>query len=85
MDTYEIIHPIITQTYGKSSYINGMARDIAEKIDEFDVAIGPILPFECYESERTRRLTNWLWNWQSGGSTAARTADKIIVALDEQH
>jgi hypothetical protein len=72
--TVGIVAPILTATYGASSYVDAFARFLAEKIDGRD-----------WDSRgREHMIMSLCWDWFSGGTLAARAAAKIDAALGEE-
>lgn len=76
MDTQQLrsaITPIVTETYGTSVMSLAMVDDLVQKIQDFTPR---------YEEEtREREIMLTVWNWFSGGDTAASVARKIEAVL----
>lgn len=77
MSTYEKILPIVTEIYGDGIMAEGLAKQLAEKVEDFDPS-----EFDYHGDEQREdmiRLT--CWNWFSGGGTAEIAAERIEEAL----
>lgn len=81
MTTAEKITPIILETYGSSltDYTQTFINDVAKVIDEYPESQQAKLGE--YGRSREEVIMLRLWDWMSGGDTAASTAKKIEEIL----
>lgn len=76
MNTADTIRPIITATYGTGDYAQALVNLLADRIDDW--------PNVKPHGGRGRKymITNTIWDWMPGGSTAEAVAAKVENALD---
>lgn len=79
MTTQERIRPIIERTYGTNAKSEGLVKDLAEKIDNYE----PTDPNEA-RGGRENMILLTCWNWFSGGTIAENTARRIEQQLPNQ-
>lgn len=70
-NTYNIVAPIVTKTYGPSAMAKGLAMHLSEKIDAYT------------GDDRERMIMLTCWDWFSGGTTAEGVAHAIEEKLGE--
>lgn len=70
----EIIQPIIFEVYGETAMSRALAQHLAERIEAGETGGG-------YSREDSIR--NIVWDWMTGGDTAAYVAGLIERALVE--
>lgn len=70
--TRDLIWPILRDTYGDTATTHAMADELVRRIDA-----------DNWDSRgREYGIMLVCWDWMTGGTTAASTARKIVLALE---
>lgn len=70
--TFELIWPIIRDTYGDTATTRVMTEELVRRIDT-----------DKWDSRgREYGIMIICWDWMTGGTTAESTARKIVLALE---